>query len=249
MSDERTALEPALEAALLQRIRLYERLLADAYGEQRGWREGWYDGGHLWSHAGYARALCGWQAPSPWLAAVRFDWGPTLRARLQGWPLSAPAPTFNPGTIVLQAHAGDADAKPLAQRLGLPCVPHHALQVEGEGLWWRSASEDARPVHQLLRTCDDAHLDPLDLAPPNAVVLAGVPGLVTVLRAGGVRVINAPGAAWLEAPWVEASIVRLCAQALGEVALPWAATPGAAIVTQAPGQAARVHVLHDEAIR
>jgi uncharacterized circularly permuted ATP-grasp superfamily protein len=247
MIDERTALESALEAALLQRVRLYERLLADAYGEQRGWREGWYDGGHLWSHPGYARALCGWRAPSPWLSAVRFDWAPTLRAQLQGWPQAAPGPALSPGAIVLKAHAGDAGALPLARRLALPCVPHHALQAVGQQLLWTDAGDGPQVVHALLRTCDDAHLDPLDLAPANAVVLAGVPGLVPVLRSGGVRVINAPGAAWLEAPWVEASIVRLCAQALGEQALPWPvdalATPGAAIVTQAPGRPALVQGL------
>jgi uncharacterized circularly permuted ATP-grasp superfamily protein len=208
----------AADAALIQRVRLYERLLDDAYGEQQAMARGWYDGALLWADPGYLRALHGAPVRGPRLQAVSFATttaGGPLRAHLQGLPvlpLSVP-PTGQ--TVVLKASWDDAEAQLLAQVMGLPCVPHTRLQVEGDQLLWRDAPQDSQRVHQVLRTAGDDQLDPLELVGDPGT---GVPGLTHVLRMGQVQVLNFPGAGWLEAPWVEAQLPGLCEAVLGEPA-------------------------------
>jgi uncharacterized circularly permuted ATP-grasp superfamily protein len=223
------------DAALCQRVRLYERLLADAYGPQQALSEGWYAGELLWAAPGYLRALHGVPAPGARLWAVRFEItqaGGPVRAFLQGLPV-APL-MFKPlgQAVVLKAAWDDPQAQGLAQASGLPCVPHTRLQVEGDQLMWLDAPVGAQRVQQVLRTASDDQLDPLELAGDPAT---GVPGLTQLLRTGNVQVMNFPGAAWLEAPWVEAQRASLCRAALGENAVTHAGPVTNAIVQRTFG--------------
>jgi uncharacterized circularly permuted ATP-grasp superfamily protein len=202
-----------LHAALRQRVHLYERLLADAYGPQQALREGWYAGELLWAAPGYLRSLHGVQPQGHRLQAVRFAVGPTVQVFLQGLPSGLLAPTPGNNAVVLQATWNDDAARRLAQSLRLPCVPNTQLQVEAGQLRWPDAPGGEQVVQQLLRTAADDQLDPLELGGDPST---GVPGLTQLLRTGGVQVLNFPGAAWLEAPWVEAQFATLCEAALGE---------------------------------
>lgn len=207
------------DAALCQRVRLYERLLADAYGPQQALSEGWYAGELLWAAPGYLRALHGVPVPGARLQAVRFEVtqaGGPVCAFLQGLPvvplLCKPAGQ----AVVLKAAWDDPQALALAQALNLPCVPHTRLQVESDQLLWVDAPAGTQRVQQILRTAGDDQLDPLELVGDPAT---GVPGLTQLLRTGNVQVMNFPGAAWLQAPWVEAQLASLCEAALGERAV------------------------------
>jgi uncharacterized circularly permuted ATP-grasp superfamily protein len=208
-----------LHAALCQRVRLYERLLADAYGAQQALREGWYAGERLWGAPGYLRGLHGVQPLGHRLHAVRFEVGATVQAFVQGLPVVRAAPltlATDAHTVVLKATWDDPHALGLAQSLHLPCVPHTQLQVSGRRLLWLDAPPGQQVVQLLLRTADDDQLDPLELGGDPAM---GVPGLTQLLRTGNVQVLNFPGAGWLQAPWVEAQRAALCEAALGEAAL------------------------------
>jgi uncharacterized circularly permuted ATP-grasp superfamily protein len=223
---------------LLQRLRLYEALLADAYGPQQALQRGWYEGAALWAHPGYARALLG---TTPTLHAISWQFNlQGVQARLQGlpvWPLNGVA-----DVLVLQAHAQDIEAAQLAQICRLPCVPNHALQAEGDALWWLEAPGGPALVKRLLRTCDDFDLDPLDLPSREHHAAAGVPGLVALWCAGRVQLLNAPGVAWLQAPWVEQQHAALCPALLHEraLALP-SGLQGTAIALREPDGLVNVH--------
>ncbi len=209
----------ALHAALCQRVRLYERLLADAYGPRQALSEGWYAGELLWAAPGYMRALHGVRPRGHRLQAVCFELGPTVCAFVQGLPVQTVGPLAlapNECAVVLKATWDDPHALRLAKNLSLPCVPHTQLQVHGRRLLWLQAPGGAQAVQQLLRTAGDDQLDPLELAGDPAM---GVPGLTQLLRTGDVQVLNFPGAAWLEAPWVQAQHAALCEAALGERAV------------------------------
>jgi uncharacterized circularly permuted ATP-grasp superfamily protein len=210
-----------LQTALLQRLRLYNALLADAYGPQRALQQGVYEGAGLWAHAGYARVLLG---TTPSLRALAWHLSAQgVKPRLQGLPVVPLSGVAD--ALVLQAHEADDAAAALAAACQLPCVPNHALQAEGDALWWLQASGGPALVRQLLRTCSDFDLDPLDLPSREHHAAAGVPGLVALWCAGRVQLLNSPGAAWLEAPWVEAQYSHLCKAILGEAAA--ALPPGA----------------------
>lgn len=226
----------ALHATLCQRVRLYECLLADAYGPQQALSEGWYAGELLWASPGYLRALHGVRPRGHRLQAVRFEIGATVAAFVQGLPVQTAGPLAlapNECAVVLKATWDDTLALRLAQGLGLPCVPHTQLRVNGQRLVWLDGPSGAQTVQQLLRTAGDGQLDPLELAGDPAM---GVPGLTQLLRTGDVQVLNFPGAGWLEAPWVEAQRAALCEAALGERAVhadlaPWG---GSVIVQRTP---------------
>ena len=69
------------------------------------------------------------------------------------------------------------------------------------------------PVDVILRHCDDAYCDPLELRGDSQL---GVPGLLQAMRAGGVALSNALGVGILEAPVLADYLPMLCQHLLGE---------------------------------
>lgn len=84
----------------------------------------------------------------------------------------------------------------IARRLGLPLVEGHDLTVRGDTVFLKTLSGLHR-VHGILRRLDDDYCDPVELRGDSAL---GVPGLLTVLRAGRVIVANPLGTGVLESP-------------------------------------------------
>ncbi len=82
----------------------------------------------------------------------------------------------------------------LARFLGLTLVEGSDLTVRGERLYLKTL-HGLEPVHGILKRLDDEFLDPLELRSDSTL---GVPGLMQVIRAGKVLVVNTPGSAVLE---------------------------------------------------
>ncbi|MGV6874292.1 circularly permuted type 2 ATP-grasp protein [Pseudochelatococcus sp. B33] len=87
------------------------------------------------------------------------------------------------------------------------------LLVEGEDLTVRDGQVMVRtisglqPVSVLWRRIDAAWTDPLELDEASRI---GVPGLVNVVRRGGVTMVNALGSGAVEAPGFSALLPRIC---------------------------------------
>jgi uncharacterized circularly permuted ATP-grasp superfamily protein/uncharacterized alpha-E superfamily protein len=96
------------------------------------------------------------------------------------------------------------------------------LLVEGGDLTARDGQvllktlKGLRRIDVLLRCVEGALVDPLELAPDSTL---GVAGLLDAMRAGGVRVVNAPGSHLVEAPALAAFLPALCRRLLGETLL------------------------------
>jgi len=87
----------------------------------------------------------------------------------------------------------------LARQLGLPLVEGHDLTVRGDTLYLKTLG-GLRRVHAILRRLDDDFCDPVELRGDSAL---GVPGLISVVRAGRVFVANGLGSGVLEsAAWM-----------------------------------------------
>ena len=87
----------------------------------------------------------------------------------------------------------------LARQLGLPLVEGHDLTVRGDTLYLKTLG-GLRRVHAMLRRLDDDFCDPVELRADSAL---GVPGLISVVRAGRVVLANALGSGVLEsAAWM-----------------------------------------------
>ncbi|HEV7632545.1 MAG TPA: circularly permuted type 2 ATP-grasp protein [Steroidobacteraceae bacterium] len=87
----------------------------------------------------------------------------------------------------------------LARHLGLPLVEGSDLTVRGETLYLKTLSGLKR-VHAILRRLDDDFCDPVELRADSAL---GVPGLLSVVRAGRVVLANGLGTGVLEsAAWL-----------------------------------------------
>jgi uncharacterized circularly permuted ATP-grasp superfamily protein len=82
----------------------------------------------------------------------------------------------------------------LARFLGLTLVEGSDLLVRDDKLYLKTL-RGLEPVHGLLKRLDDEFLDPLELRSDSTL---GVPGLLQVIRAGNVLVVNTPGSAFLE---------------------------------------------------
>jgi uncharacterized circularly permuted ATP-grasp superfamily protein/uncharacterized alpha-E superfamily protein len=109
----------------------------------------------------------------------------------------------------------------LARFLGLSLVEGSDLLVRGERLFLKTL-HGLEPVHGILKRLDDEFLDPLELRPDSTL---GVPGLLQVIRAGNVLVVNAPGSAVLESSALLGFLPALSRHLLGEtLALPSLAT-------------------------
>ncbi len=109
----------------------------------------------------------------------------------------------------------------LARFLGLTLVEGSDLLVRDERLYLKTL-QGLEPVHGLLKRLDDEFLDPLELRSDSTL---GVPGLLQVIRAGNVQVVNAPGSAFLESTALLGFLPALSQHLLGEtLALPSLAT-------------------------
>ncbi len=109
----------------------------------------------------------------------------------------------------------------LARFLGLTLVEGNDLLVRGDRLYLKTLL-GLEPVHGLLKRLDDEFLDPLELRSDSTL---GVPGLLQVIRAGNVLVVNTPGSAFLESTALLGFLPALSEHLLGEtLALPSLAT-------------------------
>ncbi len=109
----------------------------------------------------------------------------------------------------------------LARFLGLTLVEGNDLLVRDDRLYLKTL-RGLEPVHGLLKRLDDQFLDPLELRSDSTL---GVPGLLQVIRAGNVLVVNTPGSAFLESSALLGFLPALSKHLLGEtLALPSLAT-------------------------
>lgn len=105
----------------------------------------------------------------------------------------------------------------LARFLGLTLVEGSDLMVRDDRLYLKTL-RGLEPVHGLLKRLDDEFLDPLELRADSTL---GVPGLLQVIRAGNVLVVNTPGSAFLESSALLGFLPALSRHLLGEpLALP-----------------------------
>jgi uncharacterized circularly permuted ATP-grasp superfamily protein/uncharacterized alpha-E superfamily protein len=100
----------------------------------------------------------------------------------------------------------------LARYLGFLLVEGDDLAVSGDRVHIRTVAGLKR-LDVLLRRVDSNFLDPLEL---DASSHLGVPGLVDVLRKGGVVIANMPGSGVLEARALLGFLPSLCRRLLGE---------------------------------
>jgi uncharacterized circularly permuted ATP-grasp superfamily protein/uncharacterized alpha-E superfamily protein len=100
----------------------------------------------------------------------------------------------------------------LARYLGFLLVEGDDLAVSGDRIHIRTVAGLKR-LDVLLRRVDSNFLDPLEL---DASSHLGVPGLIDVLRKGGVVVANMPGSGVLESRGLLGFLPSLCRRLLGE---------------------------------
>jgi uncharacterized circularly permuted ATP-grasp superfamily protein len=106
----------------------------------------------------------------------------------------APADCDGPPTLAIltPGHFNSAyfEHSFLADIMGIELVEGQDLFVEDDKLFMRTIRGPQR-VHVLYRRIDDSFLDPEAFRPDS---MLGVPGLMRAYKAGGVTVVNAPGA-------------------------------------------------------
>ena len=100
----------------------------------------------------------------------------------------------------------------LARHLGLTLVEGGDLIVRGQAVHLKTLSGLQR-VDVILRRVDDDFCDPLELRPDSEL---GVPGLLEVVRAGGVAVTNSLGAGLIDSVALASFMPVLCQRLLGE---------------------------------
>lgn len=100
----------------------------------------------------------------------------------------------------------------LARHLGIPLVEGHDLSVRQPHVYLKTL-QGLKRVHAILRRLDDDYCDPLELRSDSAL---GVPGLLSVVRAGKVLVANALGSGVLESPGLLGFLPRACERLLDE---------------------------------
>ncbi|QNU65004.1 circularly permuted type 2 ATP-grasp protein [Vreelandella titanicae] len=103
----------------------------------------------------------------------------------------------------------------LANYLNIALVEGQDLVVRDTQVWLRTLG-GLQPVDVILRHCDDAYCDPLELRGDSQL---GVPGLLQAMRSGGVALSNALGVGILEAPVLADYLPMLCEHLLGETLL------------------------------
>jgi uncharacterized circularly permuted ATP-grasp superfamily protein len=105
---------------------------------------------------------------------------------------AAPAGLHDPTVVVLTPGAYNSayfEHAFLAQQMGVELVEGKDLYVHDETVFMRTTQGPQR-VHVIYRRVDDDFLDPLAFRPDSVL---GVPGLLSVLRAGRVSLANAIG--------------------------------------------------------
>ncbi|MEA2117226.1 circularly permuted type 2 ATP-grasp protein [Halovibrio sp. HP20-50] len=100
----------------------------------------------------------------------------------------------------------------LANYLNIALVEGQDLVVRDTQVWLRTLG-GLKPVDVVLRHCDDAYCDPLELRGDSQL---GVPGMLQAMRAGKVALSNALGVGILEAPVLADYLPALCEHLLGE---------------------------------
>jgi uncharacterized circularly permuted ATP-grasp superfamily protein/uncharacterized alpha-E superfamily protein len=135
----------------------------------------------------------------------------SLRAALQE---VAPPAADDPRIVVLTPGPLSETAfehASLAATLGYPLVQGRDLTVRGDRVWMRSVGQ-LEPVDVILRRVDGSYCDPLELRADSQL---GVPGLLEVVRAGNVSVVNTLGSSVLENPALMAFLPRIGEHLLG----------------------------------
>ena len=144
---------------------------------------------------------------APFFAAIR-EGVERLAAQTSGGDGHSYAVLLSPGPLNEAAfeHAS------LARHLGLTLVEGGDLVVRGRAVHLKTLSGLQR-VDVILRRIDDDFCDPLELRPDSEL---GVPGLLEVVRAGGVAVANSLGAGLIDSVALAAFTPALCQRLLGE---------------------------------
>ncbi|MBF0238630.1 MAG: circularly permuted type 2 ATP-grasp protein [SAR324 cluster bacterium] len=100
----------------------------------------------------------------------------------------------------------------LANYMGYTLVQAEDLVIQRQVVYFRSM-EGLRKVDVILRRVDEDYCDPLELRGDS---LLGIPGLLQVVRAGNVKVVNPLGSGILESPILMAFLPALSEYFLGE---------------------------------
>jgi Uncharacterized conserved protein len=100
----------------------------------------------------------------------------------------------------------------LARYLGQTLVECEDLAVREHTVWLKMLG-GLQPVDVIVRRVEDAASDPLELGGPAS---RGVPGLIHVIRAGKVAVVNAVGAGLVESEAFLPFLPHLCRHFLAE---------------------------------
>ncbi|MDR5876087.1 circularly permuted type 2 ATP-grasp protein [Vreelandella gomseomensis] len=109
----------------------------------------------------------------------------------------------------------------LANYLNIDLAEGQDMVVRDSQLWLRTLG-GLQAVDVVLRHCDDAYCDPLELRGDSQL---GVPGLLQAARSSGVAISNALGVGVLELPALADYLPALCEHLLGEPLLLQAANP------------------------
>lgn len=127
----------------------------------------------------------------------------------------APSAVDSPHVVLLSPGPGDhtyfEDAY-LSRYLGISLAVGEELTVRDDRLYLKTVSGLKR-VHVLVRRVPETVSDPLEI-PTNSHL--GVPGLMQVIRAGGVCVVNPPGTGIAEAPALLPFLPAIARRLLGE---------------------------------
>lgn len=118
-----------------------------------------------------------------------------------------PLAVLSPG----YGHPDHVEHGRLAREFGLTLLRASEMVVHGQTLHMK-ALQGLLPVHSLINFLGDEDLDPLEM---RGVSQSGAPGLLQSIRAGRLRLTNAPGSALLEAPSLDACLPALAHHLLG----------------------------------
>lgn len=124
----------------------------------------------------------------------------------------------NPSVVLLTPGPGSPryfEHAYLANYLNINLAEGQDMVVRDGKLWLRTLG-GLQPVDVVLRHCDDAYCDPLELRGDSQL---GVPGLLQAARTGGVAISNALGVGALELTELADYLPALCEHLLGETLL------------------------------
>lgn len=138
----------------------------------------------------------------------------------------APLALLSPG----HPHPDYAEHSWLARELGLALLRASELTVHDQALCLKTL-EGLLPVPALVKLVHDDELDPLEL---RADAQFGVPGLLQAVRAGSLRLANAPGSGLLEAALLAACLPALSRHLLGAALELASAEPAGGRASQLP---------------